>query len=75
MKKTSVYLTDEDVTRLRRLAASEDKSQAEVIREALRVYEAHEQPDRRFSLTAAWDGDGTSVVGVPEHELLEGFGS
>jgi predicted transcriptional regulator len=35
VKKTSVYLDDADVERLRRIAAEEGRSQAEVVRAAL----------------------------------------
>lgn len=49
MKKTSVYLTDEDRVRLQRLAERTGHSQAWVLREALAVYEAR-QPDRNFEI-------------------------
>jgi Ribbon-helix-helix protein, copG family len=75
MKKTSVYLDEADVERLRRLAMIEQRSQAEIIREAIQNYEARSDPDRDFELEGAWDGDGTSVAGVPDEELLEGFGT
>ncbi len=39
MKKTSVYLTEEDLARLRRLAAIEGVSQALVVREAISAYD------------------------------------
>ena len=75
MKKTSVYLDEADVERLRRLATIERRSQAEIIRQAIQNYEARSDPDRDFALEGAWDGDGTSVADVPDEELLEGFGS
>lgn len=49
MKKTSVYLSDEDRARLARLAEREGKSQALVLREALALYDAS-RPDRNFEL-------------------------
>ena len=75
MKKTSVYLDEADIDRLRRLAILERRSQAEIIREAIQNYEPRRDPDRDFALEGTWEGDGTSVVGVPDEELLEGFGS
>jgi len=74
MKKTSVYLADADVERLRTLARREGRSQAEIIRAAIAAYEAQLKPDRNFALTASWAGDGTSVADIPEEELLKGFG-
>lgn len=74
MKKTSIYLDDADVERLRWLADREGRSQAEIVRAAIASYEARLRTDREFSLTASWNGDGTSVAGVPEDELLEGSG-
>ncbi|HMO54587.1 MAG TPA: CopG family transcriptional regulator [Tepidiformaceae bacterium] len=53
MKKTSVYLSDEDRERLSRLAERKGKSQAWVLREALLAYDASE-PDRNFAIFDAW---------------------
>lgn len=74
MKKTSLYLDDSDLARLRRLAAQEGRSQAEIVRAAIAAYELRQTAHRSFSLTGAWEGDGTSVADVPEDELLKGFG-
>jgi predicted transcriptional regulator len=75
VKKTSVYLDDSDVERLRRLAAAEGCSQAEVMRSALAAYEKAQTAPRDFALGGAWAGDGSSVADVPEEELLAGFGA
>lgn len=75
MKKTSLYLHDADAARLRRLAAQEGSSQAEIVRKAIGAYEAQRRPDRQFALTASGAGDGCSVADIPEEELLEGFGA
>jgi hypothetical protein len=75
VKKTSLYLDEGDVERLRRLAHRRGCSQAEVVRAALASYEAQLTTERRFSLAASADGDGLSVADIPEDELLEGFGS
>ena len=73
MKKTSVYLTDAEVTRLSRLAKSEGRSQADIIRRAIAAY-VPEQPDRDFALIGSGHGPGGSVADVPEDHLLKGFG-
>ncbi len=75
MKKTSLYLNDDDRERLRRLAEAEGQSQAAVIRAALALYEAQQRAPRKFALTGAWEGDGTSIADIPEDELLRGFGT
>ena len=75
MRKTSVYLSDEELARLATLAEREGTSQADVIRRAIRTYEPERPGDRNFALIAVADGPGTSVADVPEEELLKGFGS
>ena len=75
MQKTSVYLTDEEVTRLSRLAKREGTSQAEVIRRAIRVYQPERRSERDFALVGVVDGPGGSVADLTEDELLDGFGS
>ena len=74
VKKTSVYLTEAEVDRLRWLAEREGASQAEVIRRAIASYEPRRAADRDFLLARSFDGPGGSVADVPEEELLEGFG-
>ena len=74
MRKTSVYLTEEESRRLADLARSEGISQARVIREAIRAYEGHGAPDREFRLRGVAAGPGGSIANVPEEELLAGFG-
>jgi hypothetical protein len=72
VKKTSLYLHETDVQRLRRLAQPEGRSQADIVRTAIGRYEA--AASRHFALAGAWAGDGTSVADIREEELLEGFG-
>ena len=74
MRKTSVYLTSEEIARLAALADREATSQAEVIRRAIRLYEPERKGDRNFALIGIADGPGGSIADVPEGELLEGFG-
>ena len=77
MKKTSVYLTDDEVAALRRISEREGKSQAMVLREAIAAYDATEEelPDRNFAIfNSGHGGDGRSVADIPDEELLAGFG-
>ncbi len=78
MRKTSVYLDDEQAERLARLARQEGRSQAEILREAVAAYEPAASRDRHFALAAGFpriDGDARPISQIPEHELLEGFGT
>jgi hypothetical protein len=60
MRKTTVYLNDEEVEALRQLAAATGQSQAEVIRAAIR-HAATQAPPRRFrSLGQGAGPDGTT---------------
>jgi predicted transcriptional regulator len=74
MRKTSLYLSDEDRARLARLAKTLGRSQAEIVREGLRALERVTPPDRRFALAGIVSGHGISVREIPEEELLKGFG-
>ena len=73
MRKTSVYLGEEQAERLARLARQEGRSQAEILREAIASYEPKPVEDRNFALAGSGHGDGSSVADVPEDELLDGF--
>lgn len=74
MKKTSLYLHETDVLRLRRLAEAEGRTQADIVRAAVAAYEARSSL-RVFALDGVWEGDGTSIADIPDSELLKGFGS
>jgi hypothetical protein len=74
MRKTSVYLDEDQAKRLARLASQEGRSQAEILREAVASYEPKPSHDRNFALTGSGHGDGSSIADVPEEDLLEGFG-
>ncbi len=78
MRKTSVYLDEEQAARLARLARQEGRSQADILREAIAAYQPAPTRDRDFSLAAGFrriDGDRRSISQIPDDELLEGFGS
>ncbi|MGE3076724.1 MAG: CopG family transcriptional regulator [Dehalococcoidia bacterium] len=55
MKKTSVYLSEEDRERLKRLAERKGESQAWVLREALLAYDAA-TPDKNYAIFNAFEG-------------------
>jgi predicted transcriptional regulator len=74
MRKTSVYLDEEQAQRLARLAREEGRSQADVLREAVATYQSKLSQDRGFALAGSGHGDGSSIADVPEEDLLEGFG-
>ncbi len=77
MRKTSVYLDEEQTERLARLAREEGKSQAEVIREAVAAYQPASSADRDFALATGFpriDNDPRPISEIPRQELLKGFG-
>jgi predicted DNA-binding protein len=74
MRKTSVYLSDEEVARLADLADREGISQADVIRRAIRTYVPEQRGNRNFALSRVGEGPGGSIADVPDDELLAGFG-
>jgi hypothetical protein len=74
MRKTSVYLDEDQAQRLARLAREEGRSQAEVLREAVATYQPKPSQDRNFALAGSGRGDGSSIADVPEEDLLKGFG-
>jgi predicted DNA-binding protein len=77
MRKTSVYLHEEQAARLARLAREEGRSQAEILRDAVATYQPRPSQDRDFALAAGFpriDGDSRPISQIPEDELLDGFG-
>jgi predicted DNA-binding protein len=77
VRKTSVYLDDEQAERLARLAKELGRSQAEVLRDAIAAYQPRVNADRAFALAAGFprtDGDPRPISEIPEPELLDGFG-
>lgn len=75
MRKSSVYLTDEQARRLARLAGPEGRSQAEILRDAIDRYQPRGSGDREFALDGCVTGSGGSVADIDEDELLRGFGA
>jgi hypothetical protein len=74
MRKTSVYLDEEQAERLARLARQEGRPQAEILREAVANYQPGPPQDRNFVLAGSGHGDGSSIADVPDEDLLAGFG-
>src|SRR4051794_2088992 len=77
MRKTSIYLDDEQADRLARLARAEGRPQAEIVREAISGYRPTPKRDRNFAVAGNFeriDTDPRPVSEIPEDELLRGFG-
>lgn len=74
MQKTTVYLPKDLKMAIERLALEEDRSEAEIIRDALRkaVRESH-KPKPRVPLTGRGLGDPTAAQCVDDL-LRKGFG-
>jgi len=62
MRKTTVYLSDDEAAELRRVAAATGKSQSELIREGVRRI-CGEAPERVFHSLGKGRGDGTPYRG------------
>lgn len=74
MHKTTVYLPKDLKTAIERLALEEDRSEAEIIREALRkAVRESQKPRPRVPLTGEGLGDPTAAQRVDDL-LREGFG-
>ena len=74
MRKTSVYLDEEHSERLKRVADLQQRSQSQVLRDAISEYADKVAQSREFACAAIADGPGDSVADVPEEQLLKGFG-
>jgi predicted DNA-binding protein len=77
MRKTSIYLNDEQADRLARLARAEGRPQAEIVREAISCYRPALKRDRNFALAGNFeriDADSRPISEIPEDELMRGFG-
>lgn len=70
MRKTSVYLTDDEAEGLKRLAVREGRAQAELIREGVRrvIAEIESRP-RTFRSLAAGRGGGVKPAHWTSDEL------
>jgi predicted DNA-binding protein len=78
MRKTSVYLDEQQAQRLARLAQELGRSQADVLRDAIATYQPGSTSDRAFAVAAGFarlDQDPRPISEIPEAELLDGFGA
>ena len=72
MKKTTVYLPDDLKAALERAAAAQGRSEAELIREAVRkLTQNAEQPKPKLPL---FRGDDPTLAERVDEELKKGFG-
>jgi predicted transcriptional regulator len=74
VRKTSVYLDDDDARRLAMLAEREGVSQASLLRKAIRAYVPQPRKRGAFALDGAGEGPGGSVADLDDATLLKGFG-
>jgi len=74
MQKTTVYLPEDVKASLERMALEEERSEAEIIREAVRkAVSESRKPRPRVPLTGEGLGDPTATLRVDEF-LRKGFG-
>ena len=72
MKKTSVYLTEDEAADLRRLAVREGRSQAELIRDGIRrVIDEGGAPAREFKSLGKGRGGGQPYRPWSSQELYD----
>ena len=77
-RKTSFYLDDEQAERLARLARTEGRPEAEIVREAISRYRPRLDRDRNFALAGNFeriDSDSRSISEIPEDGSMRGFGA
>jgi predicted DNA-binding protein len=77
MRKTSIYLSDEQADHLARLAQAEGRSQAAIVREAISSYRPRPNQDPNFALAGNFEriDPGTHPISeIAEGKLLRGFG-
>jgi Arc/MetJ-type ribon-helix-helix transcriptional regulator len=72
MKKTTVYLSEEEWDALRRRAADTGRSQSDLIREGVRRVSAPDRP-RRFRSMAMGEGTGEPAGRQAEELLAKGL--
>lgn len=74
MKKSSVYLSEEEARRLAWLARCEGRSRSEVLRAAIRAYEPRTADGGSLTLFDSGDSRGVAWDEVDDEEMLAGFG-
>lgn len=71
MRKTSVYLEERHISKLKRLSRHTERPPAEIIREAI---DALPEPDTEFAIFGSFESDEPHLSEIPKKELLKGFG-
>jgi Arc/MetJ-type ribon-helix-helix transcriptional regulator len=71
MKKTSVYLSEEEADGLRALSRATGRSQAELIREGIRRMLRGKSSKRRFHSMGFGAGDGSGARSWSPEELAQ----
>ena len=66
MRKTSIYLDDEQAARLARLARTEGRPQAEIVRDAISCYRPRPRQDRNFALAGNFERIDTDSRPISE---------
>ena len=74
MKQYTVTLDDEQVERLKRMAATEMKTEDQLIADLIKRYAVESGHERALAMDGIVHGPGGSVADIPEDELMEGFG-
>lgn len=70
MKKTSVYLSEDDAARLGRVAAASGRPQSEIIREGIRHVIGAPAARRQFRSLGKGHGGGRPYAGWKSRELF-----
>jgi predicted transcriptional regulator len=74
MKQYTITLDDEQAERLQRMAATEMKSEEQLLRDLIARYAVESGHERVFAMQGVVDGPEGSFADVPEDEYLKGFG-
>jgi hypothetical protein len=74
MNRTTIEFTDDEKERLARLAQREGRSESDIIREALHIYEETYRPYPEPVSEGFVSVPELSAADIPEEELLRGFG-
>ncbi len=74
MKQYTIMLDEEQVERLKRMAATEMKTEDQFIADLIKRYAVESGHERVFAMEGIVEGPGGSFADIPEEEYLKGFG-
>ena len=74
MKQYTITLDDEQAERLQRMAATEMKSEEQLLHDLIARYAVESGHERVLAMDGIVHGPGGSVADIPEEELMKGFG-